>query len=66
MKQATPMITTAARLPLTDYARVVELAQARGLVTSSGRPNVSAAIRELVAQALDADQEERREAHSDE
>lgn len=65
MEQATPMITTATRLPLNDYARVVELAQDRGLVTRSGRPNVSAAIRELVVQALDADQEQHREATND-
>ena len=65
MEQSTPMITTAARIPLADYARVVDLAQDRGLVTRSGRPNVSAAIRELVAQALDTEQEQRRETHND-
>jgi len=66
MKQVTPMITTAARLPLTDYARVVELAHDRGLVTRTGRPNVSATLRELVSQALDTGPEQRREAHNNE
>lgn len=60
-----PMITTAARLPLTNYHRVVELAQDRRLVTGTERLNVSAALHELVALTLDTNPQQQQEDQSD-
>lgn len=53
-----PMVNTAIRVPFEDWQRLVRLAHERGLLTSKGRPNFSAAAREVLAVGLDAIQEQ--------
>jgi hypothetical protein len=41
------------QLPLTEYRRAAELAERRGLVFQTGRPNISEALRVAITKGLD-------------
>jgi hypothetical protein len=56
-----PMVTVGVRVPVNFYRELVTLAQERGLVTSKGRPNVSAAARAVLGELLGAGEDDQAE-----
>lgn len=47
-----PMVTLGVRVPILHYEWLIAFARHRGLTTMDGRPNISAAMREILAEAF--------------
>lgn len=47
-----PMVTLGVRVPILHYKWLIAFAQRQGLTTMDGRPNISAAMREILAEAF--------------
>ena len=56
-RESSPTVTASVRLPLPHYMWLGDLARERGMVKSTGNPNISTIIAWLVAQAIRQDEE---------
>lgn len=61
-----PMVTLGARIPLLHYKWLIAVAWRHDLTTKDGRPNISAAMRKVLAEAFErTEQRHSRETNND-